>query len=115
MNSLKLISNHKVKLLKLLFSLFLPYNLFVIIRNIISYFSGFTWDNYILRNKIRFDDLILKTVNWIKTSQDNVGSGGIGCFEFYGWTRGYPEVTGYIIPTVWDCYNLYLDKDLKER
>jgi len=36
-------------------------------------------------------------LGWLCRSQDAVGSGGVGCFEFYGWTKGYPEVTGYIV------------------
>lgn len=39
---------------------------------------------------------------WICRSQDQVGSGGVGDFRFQGWTPGYPEVTGYIIPTMFD-------------
>jgi uncharacterized protein YyaL (SSP411 family) len=42
-------------------------------------------------------------VGWIRASQDRVGSGGVGCYEFYRWTAGYPEVTGYIIPTLFDA------------
>jgi hypothetical protein len=42
-------------------------------------------------------------LGWLCRSQDRVGSGGVGCYEFYRWTAGYPEVTGYIIPTFWDC------------
>jgi hypothetical protein len=42
-------------------------------------------------------------LGWLGRSQDRVASGGVGCYEFYRWTAGYPEVTGYIIPTLWDC------------
>ena len=54
-------------------------------------------------------------LDWLARSQDAVGSGGIGSYEFYGWTRGYPEVTGYIIPTLWDYSREYDRPELARR
>ena len=54
-------------------------------------------------------------VDWLKHSQDVVGTGGVGSYELFGWTTGYPEVTGYIIPTIWDCHRLTGDPDLARR
>jgi hypothetical protein len=54
-------------------------------------------------------------VAWLCHSQDRVGSGGVGSYEFYGFTTGYPEVTGYIIPTMWDYYERWQDGELAER
>jgi hypothetical protein len=51
-----------------------------------------------------------RALNWLCRSQDEVGSGGIGDLAFQGWTPGYPEVTGYIIPTLWD-YAHELDRE----
>lgn len=48
-------------------------------------------------------------------SQDAVGSGGVGSYDFSGWSRGYPEVTGYIIPTMWDFGRLLERDDLCSR
>lgn len=54
-------------------------------------------------------------LDWIAGSQDRVGSGGVGCYEFYGWTTGYPEVTGYIIPTLFDWHHSLGRSDLCDR
>tara|TARA_Y100001970_G_C13793978_1_gene631671 strand:- start:12 stop:620 length:609 start_codon:yes stop_codon:yes gene_type:complete len=115
MNSTRLVLNHKSKLLKIFFSLFIPNNFILLIKNLLAYFFGYTWDNYIIKNNLKYSSLIIKTCNWIKYSQDKVDSGGVGCFELYRWTSGYPEVTGYIIPTFWDCYHYFKDEDLKKR
>src|SRR5207249_2487076 len=54
-------------------------------------------------------------LRWLIRSQDQVGTGGIGSYEFYGWTPGYPEVTGYIIPTMWDCWHALGREELAKR
>jgi hypothetical protein len=61
------------------------------------------------------DSSIDDALAWLCWSQDRVGSGGIGCYDFYRWTRGYPEVTGYIIPTFWDCARALGREDLGGR
>lgn len=54
-------------------------------------------------------------LRWLCNSQDVVGSGGVGSYDFSGWSRGYPEVTGYIIPTMWDYGRLLRDDGLCAR
>jgi rhamnogalacturonyl hydrolase YesR len=63
----------------------------------------------------QLDAAIDEGLAWLCRSQDRVGSGGVGCYEFYRWTPGYPEVTGYIIPTVWDCHRALGREDLARR
>jgi len=58
---------------------------------------------------------IRRAVAWIEHSQDRLGSGGVACYEFGGWTSGYPEVTGYIIPTFWDAAGVLERPALGER
>jgi Prenyltransferase and squalene oxidase repeat len=60
-------------------------------------------------------DPIDAALGWLCRSQDRVGTGGVGCYEFYRWTAGYPEVTGYIIPTLWDCSRELGREDLEAR
>jgi hypothetical protein len=60
-------------------------------------------------------DAIDAALGWLCHSQDRVGSGGVGCYELYRWTAGYPEVTGYIIPTFWDCARELGRGELGER
>jgi len=61
------------------------------------------------------DWLIRSAVGWICHSQDVVGSGGVGSYDFSGWSTGYPEVTGYIIPTMWDCAQVFERDNIAER
>jgi hypothetical protein len=61
------------------------------------------------------DDAVGAGLGWLCHSQDRVGSGGVGCYEFYRWTSGYPEVTGYIIPTLWDYSHELGREDLAGR
>jgi len=45
---------------------------------------------------------------WLLNSQIN---GYRHSFHFaYGWQREYPETTGYIIPTILECYKRFNDK-----
>jgi hypothetical protein len=43
-----------------------------------------------------------KALAWVGRAQDRSGSDGVASYEFYGWSSGYPEVTGYLIPTLFD-------------
>ena len=67
------------------------------------------------RDLRRLDSSIDAALGWLCRSQDRVGSGGVGCYEFYAWTTGYPEVTGYLIPTLWDCRHRLGREELAER
>ncbi|MFY0604299.1 MAG: glycoside hydrolase family 88 protein [Flavobacteriaceae bacterium] len=115
MNTLNLIKNHKGKLIPLFFSFFKPANTAVLFRNFWSISNGPKWNDYVHKNKLTYDSLIKKALQWIKNSQDKVGSGGVGCYEYYRWTTGYPEVTGYIIPTMLETAHYFSDENLKKR
>ncbi len=99
-------------------SLLWPPNLIVVALNAISLLQGQPWLDYMRRHSaqgLTIDALIESSLGWLIYSQDKVRSGGIGCYEFYRWTRGYPEVTGYIIPTFWDCFHVFKRQDLADR
>lgn len=115
MNSLKLIKNHTEKLAPLAISLLNPNNALVLFKNLVSLAQSQQWENYIIKNKLRYKEVALKSLGWLEHSQNVVNSGGVGCYEFYRWTTGYPEVTGYIIPTFWDAYHLFGDEKYKNR
>jgi hypothetical protein len=86
-----------------------PPNLLVVVRHALALARGGPGDP-------PPPDLALdQAVGWIRGSQDRVGSGGVGCYEFYRWTAGYPEVTGYIIPTLFDLAERRGDRDLRAR
>lgn len=115
MNTIKLISSHTSKLIPLGLSFLNPANTLVIVKNVFSLLFRQQWNNYILKNNKQYSELAKNSLNWLKHSQNTVGSGGVGCYEFYRWTKGYPEVTGYIIPTFWDAFHLFGDEEYKNR
>jgi len=115
MNTIKLISNHTSKLIPLGLSSLNPANTLVIVKNAFSLLFRQQWNNYISKNNKQYSELAKYSLNWLKYSQNTVGSGGVGCYEFYRWTKGYPEVTGYIIPTFWDAFHLFGDEEYKNR
>jgi hypothetical protein len=65
--------------------------------------------------QVALDAAVDDALSWLSRSQDAVGDGGVGSFEFYGWTTGYPEVTGYVIPTFWDYHHLLTRRELADR
>jgi hypothetical protein len=73
------------------------------------------WLNYIEEHSGEILTHVEAGLNWIRHSQDTVGSGGVGDFRMQGWTPGYPEVTGYIIPTLYDFRTELDDEDLAIR
>lgn len=107
--------NHTEKIGPLTLSVLNPSNFVVLIKNFVSLAQSQQWENYIIEHKLDYKNLALSSLNWLKHSQDIIGSGGIGCYEFYRWTTGYPEVTGYIIPTFWNAYHLFGDEDYMKR
>lgn len=115
MNTFKLIKNHTGKLFPLTISALNPYNFIVLFKNLVSLLQSQQWENYIIKNNLSYKVVALKSLGWLKHSQDVVKSGGVGCYEFYRWTTGYPEVTGYIIPTFWDAYHLFGEEEYKSR
>lgn len=83
-----------------------PPNLIVVARNARDRRRVEPWSDFVARtsdSEATVREALESALRWILTSQDRIGTGGIGSYEFYGWTPGFPEVTGYIIPTMWDC------------
>jgi hypothetical protein len=86
-------------------SLWAP-NLLVVARNASGRRRLEPWSNFVLKSGNSATTVraaLERALRWLTVAQDRVGTGGVGSYEFCGWTPGYPEVTGYIIPTVWDC------------
>jgi hypothetical protein len=97
-------------------SLLVPANAAVVARNLASLATGAPWEGYVVdAESDRVQQALDRALGWLCHSQDTVGSGGVGCFEMYGWTAGYPEVTGYIIPTFWDAAAACGRPELGER
>jgi hypothetical protein len=92
-----------------------PPNALVLARNAVALRRREPWRGYMERNPATLQTLADEALGWICRSQDRVGSGGVGDFQFHGWTPGYPEVTGYIIPTLWDYHRLLGRDELAER
>jgi uncharacterized protein YyaL (SSP411 family) len=115
MNTLKLIRNHADKLIPLAVSALNPPNTLVLARNVLARMQGQQWEDFVGRRGLSDATLATAGLNWMRHSQDVVGSGGVGCYEFYRWTTGYPEVTGYIIPTFWNAHHRFGDPEFRER
>ena len=96
-------------------SLLRPANAAVTLRNLASLAGGAPWEGHLARGGSVLDDSLDQAIAWLCHSQDVVGSGGVGCFEMYGWTNGYPEVTGYIIPTFFDAARALGQPELAAR
>jgi uncharacterized protein YyaL (SSP411 family) len=117
MRSLTPILRHRRELVRKAGSLAVPANAAVLARNLAALAAGTPWEGYMVRRdgeELR-DQALDQALGWLCRAQDNVGSGGVGCFEMYGWTSGYPEVTGYIIPTFWDAAGALHRPELAER
>jgi hypothetical protein len=117
MRSLVPIFRHRRELAHKASSLATPSNAAVIARNVGALVAGMPWEGYLGRREGEevLDVALRQALDWICRSQDVVGTGGVGCFEMYGWTTGYPEVTGYIIPTFWDAAKALARQDLGAR
>jgi hypothetical protein len=95
-----------------------PPNLIVVALNALDRRRSEPWSDFVVRTgdpKATVRGALEEALQWLATSQDKVGSGGVGSYEFYGWTPGFPEVTGYILPTIWDCHHALARKDLADR
>lgn len=95
-----------------------PPNALVLARNALSLRRNRPWAGYLVgagAARMASEDRARGALGWIRRSQDQVGSGGVGDYRFGGWTPGYPEVTGYIIPTFWDYHRVTGDDDLAQR
>ena len=92
-----------------------PPNTLVLARNAIALRRREPWEGYVESSGATLETLADEALSWICRSQDRVGSGGVGDYQFQGWTAGYPEVTGYIIPTFWDYHRLLRRDELAQR
>jgi hypothetical protein len=95
-----------------------PPNLVVVARNARDQRRVEPWSSFVTHTsdpKATVREALEWALRWLVTSQDKVGTGGVGSYEFYGWTPGYPEVTGYIIPTMWDCRHALDREELADR
>ena len=95
-----------------------PPNLLVVARNASDRRHAEPWSNFVLNSgnpQATVRAALERALRWLTVAQDRVGTGGVGSYEFYGWTPGYPEVTGYIIPTIWDCREALGREKLAER
>lgn len=104
MRTLAILRRNLRKLFKRLSATLWPPNLAVVLRNAFDLTKHEPWAKGERPSQgRRLDDLSSRSLAWISRSQDKLGSGGVGSYVFSGWeTTGYPEVTGYIIPTIWD-------------
>jgi hypothetical protein len=95
-----------------------PPNTIVVARNLADQFRGEPWAEFLVRSgrpTTVLREALEQAVHWLTVAQDRSGAGGVASYEFYGWTNGYPEVTGYIIPTIWDCRHALGRLELAER
>jgi hypothetical protein len=98
-------AHHAPKLMAKTIALSWPPNLAVVARNVAARRQSRPWLDFVERNdgmpflRSALDDAI----DWLCHSHARTTRGGVACYEFYRWTPGYPEVTGYVIPTFWDC------------
>jgi rhamnogalacturonyl hydrolase YesR len=95
-----------------------PPNVVVIGRNARDQLRTDPWSDFIARSgdpAATVRGALEQGVRWLTVAQDRSGAGGVASYEFYGWTSGYPEVTGYIIPTMWECRHALGWPDLGER
>jgi hypothetical protein len=65
-----------------------------------------------------------EALDWLKRAQDATADRGVSrgfgvawvpYLKCKGWQPSYPETTGYIIPTFFDCASLLGDEDLRRR
>jgi uncharacterized protein YyaL (SSP411 family) len=106
------------KLAKLAIGAASPPNAVVLLRNARDRRRKAPWSPYVSNDGSDHAALeagVRRALAWIEYSQDRLGSGGVACYEFGGWTSGYPEVTGYIIPTFWDAARVLERPSLGER
>ena len=65
------------------------------------------------------DKCVHETLAWLCRAQDASTSRDGGVARHYslvtGWSASYPETTGYIIPTMFDCSTAYERNDLRTR
>ena len=60
---------------------------------------------------------IQKALEWLCLAQDSSGNGGVseGYHLYHGWLPPYPETTGYIIETFFNCFHATRDENFRSR
>ena len=56
----------------------------------------------------------LKALNWILNSIKKEGGSSAYFLPFKGWSKSYPETTGYIIPTFVDASKITKDSKFQQ-
>lgn len=95
-----------------------PPNALVVGRNSLDQLRADPWVDFLAHSgnpDARRREALEQALHWLARAQDRSGAGGVASYEFYGWTTGYPEVTGYIIPTMWDCRHALDRPELGDR
>ncbi len=95
-----------------------PPNLLVVARNLADQRRREPWADFVAqtgRPDVTIDEALERALAWLTVAQDRSGAGGVASYEFYGWSSGYPEVTGYIIPTMWDSRHALGRDELADR
>jgi len=98
-------ARHVPKLAAKALALSWPPNLAVVARNVAASRKSRPWLDFVEQNGgLPFLDAARdEAIGWLCHAHARTTRGGVACYDFYRWTPGYPEVTGYIIPTFWDC------------
>jgi hypothetical protein len=93
--ALRLLLRHVPRLGGAVASVCVPANARVLARNARSVTRrDRPWAGYLERGRERgltVDVLLERALGWMCHSQDVVGTGGVGCYEFASWTAGYPR------------------------
>jgi len=89
-------------------------------RRNMPYLKIIAKDLLAIRNKINPQNRephLNHAIAWIKNAQDANSDGGVAAYYdlFSGWGPSYPEVTGYLIPTLLDTLKINKDEDLLKR
>lgn len=63
----------------------------------------------------RYSTHLAAAVAWIARSERSTGGSAAQYTPFVGWSRAYPETTGYIIPTLIDASRRLADEDHRAR
>jgi hypothetical protein len=93
-----------------------PPNAIVVGRNSLDQLRTDPWADFLARSGgVARRAALEQALGWLAHAQDHSGAGGVASYEFYGWTTGYPEVTGYIIPTIWECRHALDRPELADR
>ena len=114
MRTLSILRRNRRKLLVKLAGILRPQNFLVVVRNVLDRRRQEPWISDSLDDD-GFDRTAERSLAWLAHAQDRVRSGGVGSYDFSGWSTGYPEVTGYIIPTMWDYASRAERDDLRDR